>query len=62
ACSVDRPALDTVAGGRQVACHFWREIAAAGQSPLTAPPPSAAFAKRLTLYRRGRPAAPSSMS
>jgi oligopeptide/dipeptide ABC transporter ATP-binding protein len=56
-CGRDRPVLEPVAGGRQVACHFWREIAALGVTPLAAPPPSDAFARRLALYRRGRPAA-----
>ncbi|MEJ1159015.1 ABC transporter ATP-binding protein [Prosthecomicrobium sp. N25] len=57
-CRTDRPTLETTEGGRQVACHFWREIAGAGASPLVAPTPSPAFARRLALYRRGRAAAP----
>ena len=40
--------------GRQVACHFWREIQGAGAGSISAPPPSAALAKRLALYRTWR--------
>jgi peptide/nickel transport system ATP-binding protein len=61
-CREVRPALEAVEGGRQVACHLWRDIAAAGASPLAAPAPSPAFAKRLALYRRGRLAARASQS
>jgi peptide/nickel transport system ATP-binding protein len=58
ACREARPVLEEAAPGRDVACHFWREIAAAGAAaPLQAPEATPAFARRLALYRRGRPAA-----
>ncbi len=48
-CRETRPALDDVAGGRQIACHLWREVAGAGAGAI-APPPSPAFARRLALF------------
>jgi oligopeptide/dipeptide ABC transporter ATP-binding protein len=53
-CKEQHPALETAPGGRQVACHFWREIQGAGAGSISAPPPSAALAKRLALYRTWR--------
>jgi oligopeptide/dipeptide ABC transporter ATP-binding protein len=53
-CREQHPALETAPGGRQVACHFWREIQGAGAGSISAPPPSAALAKRLALYRTWR--------
>jgi oligopeptide/dipeptide ABC transporter ATP-binding protein len=53
-CKEQHPALETAPGGRQVACHFWREIQGAGAGSISAPPPSPALAKRLELYRTWR--------
>ncbi|MFL5193329.1 MAG: ABC transporter ATP-binding protein [Microvirga sp.] len=53
-CKEQHPALETAPGGRQVACHFWREIQGAGAGSISAPPPSAALAKRLALYQTWR--------
>ncbi|MEF2071514.1 ABC transporter ATP-binding protein [Consotaella aegiceratis] len=51
-CTQEHPTLEPAeAGGRAVACHFWREIQAAGSSARAPAPPSDAFAKRLSLYR-----------
>jgi peptide/nickel transport system ATP-binding protein len=33
-CAEERPALQRAADGREVACHFWREITAAGAGAL----------------------------
>ena len=50
-CREKRPALDEVADGRSVACHFWAEIAGAGAGALApSPSPSPAFARRLALF------------
>jgi oligopeptide/dipeptide ABC transporter ATP-binding protein len=55
-CREERPALEEVSGGsdepRSVACHFWSEIAGAGAG-ASAPPPSAALARRLALFEAG---------
>jgi peptide/nickel transport system ATP-binding protein len=61
-CRSDEPGLEPAGDGRHVACHFWREIAGAGASALAAVTPSRAFAARLDLYRRGRPAGAPSLS
>jgi oligopeptide/dipeptide ABC transporter ATP-binding protein len=53
-CREQVPALEAAPDGRQVACHFWREIQGAGAGSITAPPPSPALAKRLELYRTWR--------
>ncbi len=53
-CKEQHPALETAPDGRQVACHFWREIQGAGAGSISAQPPSAALAKRLALYRTWR--------
>jgi peptide/nickel transport system ATP-binding protein len=53
-CKEQHPALETTPDGRQVACHFWREIQGAGAGSISAPPPSAALAKRLALYQTWR--------
>ncbi|BDA83153.1 oligopeptide ABC transporter ATP-binding protein [Aureimonas sp. SA4125] len=52
-CREARPILETPAdqGGRQVACHFWREIQAAGGTPKLSPPSNPVLAQRLGLYR-----------
>jgi peptide/nickel transport system ATP-binding protein len=53
-CREQHPALESAPDGRKVACHFWREIQGAGAGSISAPPPSAALAKRLALYRTWR--------
>jgi peptide/nickel transport system ATP-binding protein len=53
-CREQVPALEAAPDGRQVACHFWREIQGAGAGSISAPPPSPALAKRLALYRTWR--------
>jgi peptide/nickel transport system ATP-binding protein len=51
-CAEERPVLTPAGGGeREVACHFWQEIQAAGASPRLAVPDSPALAGRLALYR-----------
>ncbi|WP_417769781.1 ABC transporter ATP-binding protein [Stappia sp.] len=50
-CEAERPALAEVAEGRQVACHHWQRVAGEGVAALAEPEPSAAAAKRLSLYR-----------
>ncbi|MFC7399809.1 ABC transporter ATP-binding protein [Chelatococcus sp. GCM10030263] len=51
-CAEERPVLTGVGGsGRQVACHFWQEIQAAGASPRLAVADSPALSARLALYR-----------
>lgn len=37
-CAQERPTLQRAADGREVACHFWREIAAAGAGALGVAP------------------------
>jgi len=54
-CRVDRPVAEGAGESRSVACHFWREIAAAGATPMVAGHVSPRFAQTLALYRRGRP-------
>ena len=53
-CKEQHPALEATPDGRRVACHFWREIQGAGAGSISAPPPSAALAKRLALYQTWR--------
>ncbi|QQA44305.1 ABC transporter ATP-binding protein [Pelagovum pacificum] len=51
-CRETAPELETVQGDRQVACHFWREIAAEqGGALAAATPHSPALARRLELFR-----------
>jgi peptide/nickel transport system ATP-binding protein len=52
-CTQTRPALQTAGDGRQVACHFWREIQSSGTSaPATAAgSASPNLTRRLHLYR-----------
>jgi peptide/nickel transport system ATP-binding protein len=45
------PVMETVETTRQVACHFWREIANAGSGTLILPTPSAAYTQRLNLFK-----------
>jgi oligopeptide/dipeptide ABC transporter ATP-binding protein len=49
-CREARPTLEEAEGGRRVACHFWREIAAAGAGAIVAPLPSPALTRRLALF------------
>ena len=53
-CSTERPVLEYAdaaqAGGRSVACHFWREIQAAGSSARPIAPQSEALKIRLKLF------------
>jgi peptide/nickel transport system ATP-binding protein len=44
--------LDPAQAGRQVACHFWKEIAAAGVSAMALPPPNEALDRRLAMFRK----------
>jgi peptide/nickel transport system ATP-binding protein len=53
-CRQQHPALETTPDGRQVACHFWRDIQNAGAGSITAAPSSPALAQRLALYRTWR--------
>jgi oligopeptide/dipeptide ABC transporter ATP-binding protein len=50
-CREVKPLFETVEAERQVACHFWREIAHAGAGSLVVPTPSAAYAQRLKLFK-----------
>jgi len=50
-CAQEHPRLETVAEGRSVACHFWREIQEAGERPTSPPQSADRLAMRLELYR-----------
>jgi peptide/nickel transport system ATP-binding protein len=50
-CREVKPLFESVEAGRQVACHYWREIANAGAGPLVVPTPSAAYSQRLNLFK-----------
>ncbi|RML34587.1 Dipeptide/oligopeptide/nickel ABC-type transport system [Pseudomonas savastanoi pv. glycinea] len=50
-CKEAVPVMETVEAERQVACHFWREIANAGSATLILPTPSAAYTQRLNLFK-----------
>ena len=50
-CREVKPVFETVEPGRQVACHYWREIANAGAGSLIVPAPSAAYSQRLNLFK-----------
>jgi oligopeptide/dipeptide ABC transporter ATP-binding protein len=52
-CRVERPKLE-MAGGRQVACHRWREIAGEAAGIAAEPEPSPAKQRRFALYRSWR--------
>jgi oligopeptide/dipeptide ABC transporter ATP-binding protein len=54
-CREAEPIFETVAGDRQVACHFWKDIAAAGAGSILPPPPNATFARRLHLFKQNKP-------
>jgi peptide/nickel transport system ATP-binding protein len=51
-CKEAYPALERAPGGREVACHFWREIAAAGAGALGLPPEAAKRAERVALFAK----------
>ncbi len=55
-CEREKPALESVqeqaGGGRQVACHFWREIARPDAGLNAEPARGDAAARRFELYRR----------
>jgi peptide/nickel transport system ATP-binding protein len=51
-CAHDRPLGEQLASGRQVACHFWREIQAAGSGAPLSSRVSPKLAERLGLYRQ----------
>jgi peptide/nickel transport system ATP-binding protein len=53
-CREKHPELEAAPGGREVACHFWREIQNAGAGSVSAPPQSPALARRLALYSSWR--------
>jgi peptide/nickel transport system ATP-binding protein len=50
-CKEVVPIMESVEAERQVACHFWREIASAGAGSLILPTPSAAYTQRLNLFK-----------
>ncbi|MCQ4320977.1 ABC transporter ATP-binding protein [Stutzerimonas stutzeri] len=50
-CRESRPALEMLPDDRQVACHFWREIASAGSGSPIVVTPSTAFSQRLALFK-----------
>ncbi|WP_426140836.1 ABC transporter ATP-binding protein [Pseudomonas sp. DWP3-1-2] len=50
-CKESAPVMESVEAERQVACHFWREIANAGAGTLILPTPSAAYTRRLNLFK-----------
>ncbi len=50
-CAIDKPSLEPSGDGRQVACHFWREIEAPDAGLGQEPPRHAAAARRFELYR-----------
>ncbi|HEY3599442.1 MAG TPA: oligopeptide/dipeptide ABC transporter ATP-binding protein [Paraburkholderia sp.] len=56
-CAEQRPPGETLADGRRVACHFWREIQNAGGGAPLAASVSAKLTERLAIYRE-RQAAP----
>ncbi|MCG7371479.1 ATP-binding cassette domain-containing protein [Pseudomonas luteola] len=56
-CREAKPAFESVEGARQVACHFWREVANAGAGNLIVPTPSPAFSQRLRLFKSHQPLA-----
>ena len=50
-CEETAPARDPALPSREVACHFWKEIANAGATPLQDAEPSKNFRRRLDLFR-----------
>ena len=50
-CAAQRPVNETLPDGRQVACHFWREIQHAGGGAPLVSSVSPKLAERLAIYR-----------
>lgn len=50
-CKESKPLLETIPGDRQVACHYWREIASAGSGSLIISTQSTALSQRLALFK-----------
>jgi oligopeptide/dipeptide ABC transporter ATP-binding protein len=50
-CSEQKPPSESLPDGRQIACHFWREIQNQGGSPPLVAAESPKLAQRLALYR-----------
>ncbi len=50
-CQETPPALLSIEGGRQAACHFWNEIASASFNPFGASEPGSKIERRLALFR-----------
>ncbi|MGL6244174.1 ABC transporter ATP-binding protein [Pseudomonas sp.] len=50
-CKEVAPVMESVEPNRQVACHFWREIANAGAGALILPTPNATYTQRLNLFK-----------
>ncbi|SIT36964.1 oligopeptide transporter subunit; ATP-binding component of ABC superfamily [Paraburkholderia piptadeniae] len=50
-CSQERPLAEALPGGRQVACHFWREVQNAGSGTPLAASVSVKLNERLEIYR-----------
>jgi oligopeptide/dipeptide ABC transporter ATP-binding protein len=50
-CSQERPLAETLPGGRQVACHFWRDVQNAGGGAPLAASVSTKLNERLAIYR-----------
>ncbi|SEK07185.1 ABC transporter ATP-binding protein [Paraburkholderia diazotrophica] len=50
-CSQERPLAEALPGGRQVACHFWREVQNAGSGTPLAASVSVKLNERLSIYR-----------
>jgi oligopeptide/dipeptide ABC transporter ATP-binding protein len=50
-CADEKPPTETLPGGRQVACHFWREIQNAGGGAPLASFVSPKLVERLAVYR-----------
>ena len=50
-CGEQRPLNETLPDGRQVACHFWREIQHQGAGALLEPRSGTRLAQRLALFR-----------
>ena len=50
-CREAKPVFERLHDDRHVACHFWKELAEAGAGSLTPLPASAAYARRLDLFK-----------
>jgi peptide/nickel transport system ATP-binding protein len=51
-CADVPPTLDPAKADRQIACHFWKGIAAAGVSAMAVAPPNEALDRRLAMFRK----------